>query len=131
MAIHNNIQVKFNVGGKIFQTTTSTLANAGHNFFFGKMFDKNWNLHKPIILLMTMVITSSIGTQIVSQYSSTSSEQGSSICPSTSLKNSFTEKPCSTASLTTSALPNAANLMATDSDFHTPYGRCHRHPRQP
>ncbi|KAL7224261.1 hypothetical protein ACSBR1_025679 [Camellia fascicularis] len=44
MAIHSNIYVKFNVGGKIFQTTTSTLANAGNNSFFGKMFDKNWNL---------------------------------------------------------------------------------------
>ncbi|GMP35774.1 hypothetical protein CsSME_00008099 [Camellia sinensis var. sinensis] len=44
MAIHNNILVKFNVGGKIFETTTSTLANAGHNSFVGKMFDKNWNL---------------------------------------------------------------------------------------
>ncbi|KAI8018095.1 BTB/POZ domain-containing protein [Camellia lanceoleosa] len=44
MAIHNNIQVKFNVGGKIFETITSTLAKAGHNSFFRKMFDKNWNL---------------------------------------------------------------------------------------
>ncbi|KAF5956423.1 hypothetical protein HYC85_003648 [Camellia sinensis] len=74
---------------------------------------------KPIILLMVMVITSSIGTQIVSQYSSTFSEQGSSISPPTSLKNSFTEKPCSMATSTTSALPNVANSMATDSDFHT------------
>ncbi|KAF5929945.1 hypothetical protein HYC85_000098 [Camellia sinensis] len=37
MAIHNNILVKFNVGGNIFKTTISTLANAGHNSFFGKI----------------------------------------------------------------------------------------------
>ncbi|GMP35775.1 hypothetical protein CsSME_00008100 [Camellia sinensis var. sinensis] len=36
--------VKFNVRGKIFETTTTTLANAGRNFLFGAMFDENWNL---------------------------------------------------------------------------------------
>ncbi|XP_059637769.1 BTB/POZ domain-containing protein At2g24240-like [Cornus florida] len=37
--------VRFNVGGKIFQTTTTTLANAGRNSLLGAMFDDNWNLH--------------------------------------------------------------------------------------
>ncbi|CAL5376280.1 unnamed protein product [Camellia sinensis] len=36
--------VKFNVGGKIFETTATTLANAGRNSLFGTMFDENWNL---------------------------------------------------------------------------------------
>ncbi|KAI8018094.1 BTB/POZ domain-containing protein [Camellia lanceoleosa] len=36
--------VKFNVGGKIFETTATTLANAGRNSLFGAMFDENWNL---------------------------------------------------------------------------------------
>ncbi|KAA8522874.1 hypothetical protein F0562_009297 [Nyssa sinensis] len=36
--------VKFNVGGKIFETTATTLANAGRNSLFGAMFDDNWNL---------------------------------------------------------------------------------------
>lgn len=36
--------VKFNVGGKIFETTATTLANAGRNSIFGAMFDENWNL---------------------------------------------------------------------------------------
>lgn len=37
-------RVKFNVGGKIFETTATTLANAGRNSFFGALFDENWNL---------------------------------------------------------------------------------------
>ncbi|CAL5376263.1 unnamed protein product [Camellia sinensis] len=36
--------VKFNVGGKIFETTATTLANAGRNSLFGTMFNENWNL---------------------------------------------------------------------------------------
>ncbi|WMV60222.1 hypothetical protein MTR67_053607 [Solanum verrucosum] len=38
-------RVKFNVGGKIFKTTATTLAVAGKKSFFGAMFDENWNLH--------------------------------------------------------------------------------------
>ncbi|KAF5956422.1 hypothetical protein HYC85_003647, partial [Camellia sinensis] len=37
-------RVKFNIGGKIFETTTTTLANGGCNSFFAAMFDNNWNL---------------------------------------------------------------------------------------
>ncbi|KAL7237531.1 hypothetical protein ACSBR2_003769 [Camellia fascicularis] len=37
-------RVKFNVGGKFFETTSTTLANAGRNSFFGAMFDHQWNL---------------------------------------------------------------------------------------
>ncbi|KAI8020578.1 BTB/POZ domain-containing protein [Camellia lanceoleosa] len=36
--------VKFNVGGKIFETIATTLANGGRNSLFGAMFDENWNL---------------------------------------------------------------------------------------
>ncbi|KAF5956819.1 hypothetical protein HYC85_004044 [Camellia sinensis] len=42
MAIHK--KVKFNIGGKIFETTTTTLANGGCNSFFAAMFNNNWNL---------------------------------------------------------------------------------------
>ncbi|KAK6942292.1 Potassium channel tetramerization-type BTB domain [Dillenia turbinata] len=41
-------RVKFNVGGKIFETTSTTLANAGRNSFFGALFDRNWNLNPEI-----------------------------------------------------------------------------------
>ncbi|KAI3880863.1 hypothetical protein MKW92_026822 [Papaver armeniacum] len=37
-------RVRFNVGGKIFETTATTLANAGRNSMFGAMFDDQWNL---------------------------------------------------------------------------------------
>ncbi|KAL7224262.1 hypothetical protein ACSBR1_025680 [Camellia fascicularis] len=37
-------KVKFNFGGKIFETTATTLANAGRNSLFSAMFDENWNL---------------------------------------------------------------------------------------
>ncbi|XP_048321072.2 BTB/POZ domain-containing protein At2g24240 [Ziziphus jujuba] len=39
-------RVRFNVGGRIFETTSTTLANAGRNSVFGAMFDENWNLQK-------------------------------------------------------------------------------------
>ncbi|KAF8033765.1 hypothetical protein BT93_C0124 [Corymbia citriodora subsp. variegata] len=37
-------RVRFNVGGKTFETTSTTLANAGRNSFFGALFDENWDL---------------------------------------------------------------------------------------
>lgn len=37
-------RVRFNVGGRIFETTSTTLANAGRNSLFGAMFDESWNL---------------------------------------------------------------------------------------
>lgn len=37
-------RVRFNVGGRIFETTATTLANAGRNSLFGAMFDESWNL---------------------------------------------------------------------------------------
>ncbi|KAE9462585.1 hypothetical protein C3L33_05496, partial [Rhododendron williamsianum] len=37
-------RVKFNVGGKTFDTTATTFAVAGRNSFFGALFDENWNL---------------------------------------------------------------------------------------
>ncbi|KAG4141822.1 hypothetical protein ERO13_D06G097700v2 [Gossypium hirsutum] len=47
MGIQNDI-VKFNVGGRIFQTTATTLANADRDSFFGALFDDNWDLKQPI-----------------------------------------------------------------------------------
>ncbi|KAF2317039.1 hypothetical protein GH714_011154 [Hevea brasiliensis] len=41
-------RVRFNVGGRIFETTSTTLANAGRNSFFGAFFDDNWALKQPI-----------------------------------------------------------------------------------
>ncbi|CAI9098850.1 OLC1v1035573C1 [Oldenlandia corymbosa var. corymbosa] len=38
-------RVRFNVGGRIFETSATTLANAGRNSLFGAMFDDNWNFH--------------------------------------------------------------------------------------
>ncbi|KAI0511273.1 hypothetical protein KFK09_011898 [Dendrobium nobile] len=37
-------RVRFNVGGKIFETTTTTLANAGRNSMLGALLDDDWNL---------------------------------------------------------------------------------------
>ncbi|KAI3904176.1 hypothetical protein MKW92_029453 [Papaver armeniacum] len=37
-------KVRFNVGGKIFETTATTLSNACRNCVFGAMFDDQWNL---------------------------------------------------------------------------------------
>ncbi|KAF4370452.1 hypothetical protein CsatB_013837 [Cannabis sativa] len=42
-------RVRFNVGGRIFETTATTLANAGRNSMFGAMFDENWNLQQQSI----------------------------------------------------------------------------------
>ncbi|KAK4278490.1 hypothetical protein QN277_016329 [Acacia crassicarpa] len=36
-------KVRFNVGGRIFEMTATTLANAGRNSMFGAMFDESWN----------------------------------------------------------------------------------------
>ncbi|KAJ4840958.1 hypothetical protein Tsubulata_018152 [Turnera subulata] len=39
-------RVRFNVGGRVFETTSTTIANAGRNSFLGALFDENWSL-KP------------------------------------------------------------------------------------
>ncbi|KAI0504741.1 hypothetical protein KFK09_015694 [Dendrobium nobile] len=38
-------RVRFNVGGKIFETTTTTLANAGRDSMLGALLDEDWNLN--------------------------------------------------------------------------------------
>ncbi|KAM3321398.1 BTB/POZ domain-containing protein like [Capsicum chacoense] len=38
-------RVELNVGGRIFETTATTLGIAGEKSFFRAMFDENWNLH--------------------------------------------------------------------------------------
>ncbi|XP_058114077.1 BTB/POZ domain-containing protein At2g24240-like [Magnolia sinica] len=43
MAVQRD-RVRFNVGGKIFETTLTTLANAGRNSLLGAMLDEDWNL---------------------------------------------------------------------------------------
>ncbi|KAL3586442.1 hypothetical protein D5086_013309 [Populus alba] len=40
-------RVRFNVGGRVFETTSTTLANAGRNSFFGALFNENWTLKQP------------------------------------------------------------------------------------
>ncbi|KAI3955771.1 hypothetical protein MKW98_006131 [Papaver atlanticum] len=37
-------KIRFNVGGKIFETTATTLASANKSSMFGAMFDDEWNL---------------------------------------------------------------------------------------
>ncbi|KAI3893085.1 hypothetical protein MKX03_035875 [Papaver bracteatum] len=37
-------KVRLNVGGKVFETTATTLASAGRSSMFGAMFDDEWNL---------------------------------------------------------------------------------------
>ncbi|PKI79385.1 hypothetical protein CRG98_000200 [Punica granatum] len=43
MGAHRD-RIRFNVGGRIFETTATTLANAGRNSYFGAVFDDNWDL---------------------------------------------------------------------------------------
>ncbi|OWM83979.1 hypothetical protein CDL15_Pgr004410 [Punica granatum] len=47
MGINGDL-VRFNVGGKRFKTTATTLANAGHNSFFAALFNENWDLQPAI-----------------------------------------------------------------------------------
>uniref|UniRef100_A0A0D9W6T5 BTB domain-containing protein n=1 Tax=Leersia perrieri TaxID=77586 RepID=A0A0D9W6T5_9ORYZ len=40
-------RVRFNVGGQVFETTTTTLANAGRESMLGALLDSSWNLASP------------------------------------------------------------------------------------
>lgn len=40
-------RVRFNVGGKIFETTATTLANAGRHSMLGALLDESWNVRQP------------------------------------------------------------------------------------
>uniref|UniRef100_A0A6N2N6S7 BTB domain-containing protein n=1 Tax=Salix viminalis TaxID=40686 RepID=A0A6N2N6S7_SALVM len=40
-------KVRFNVGGRIFETSSTTIANSGRNSFFGALFNENWTLKQP------------------------------------------------------------------------------------
>ncbi|KAI4381055.1 hypothetical protein MLD38_007172 [Melastoma candidum] len=41
-------RVRFNVGGRRFETSATTLANAGRDSFFGALFDRNWSLQTDV-----------------------------------------------------------------------------------
>ncbi|GMP35800.1 hypothetical protein CsSME_00008119 [Camellia sinensis var. sinensis] len=100
--------VKFNVGGKIFETTATTLANAGRNSLFGAMFDENWNLQ-----------THNFDEYFIDRNPDCFAVLLDLLSPPTSLKSSSTEKPCFTASSTMSGLRNGANSMETGSGFRS------------
>ncbi|PKA49224.1 BTB/POZ domain-containing protein [Apostasia shenzhenica] len=40
-------RLRFNVGGKIFETTATTLANAGRSSMLGALLDDDWNVRPP------------------------------------------------------------------------------------
>ena len=40
-------RVRFNVGGQAFETTTTTLANAGRDSMLGALLDSSWNAPEP------------------------------------------------------------------------------------
>ncbi|GMP35737.1 hypothetical protein CsSME_00008076 [Camellia sinensis var. sinensis] len=117
MAIHNNILVKFNVGGNNSKPPSPPLPTLAIIPSSGKCLTRigtsnipddddgnyfiDWN-PDCFAALLDLLRTWEL------------------YIPSNIPEKLITEKPCSTASSTTSALPNAANLMAADSNFHTP-----------